>query len=154
MIMSTINNDTELRQALKQLDHKQLRETGAGFVGSVLHLCGDKRVSHAVDVARNSDASDDELLAAYKSARVATVDSRTRCGADCNWDEQAAHFVARASAAMVAPEGACKAADPPWQVVMSCRMAQNCALIAADDDSINDESENQYRIMNDYLNSR
>ncbi len=152
--MSTINNDAELRQALKQLDHKQQRETGADFVASVLHLSSDKRVSHAVDVARDSDASDDELLAAYKSARVATVDSRTRCGADCNWEEQAAHFVARGSAAMVAPKGVCKASDPPWQVVMSCRMAQNCALIAADDDSINDESENQYRIMNDYLTSR
>ncbi|MEA3302213.1 MAG: hypothetical protein U9Q75_02955 [Pseudomonadota bacterium] len=151
--MSTIDNDADLRKALKQLNHEQLRETGADFVASVLHLSSDKRVAHAVDVARNSDASDDELLAAYKSARVATVDSRTRCGADCNWEEQAAHFVARASAAMVAPEGVCKAADPSWQVVMSCRMAQNCALIAADDDSINDESENQYCIMNDYLNS-
>ena len=148
-----ISNDTEFRQALKKLDLKQLREIGAGFVGSVLHLNKDQRVMHAVDIAKNSDASDDELLAAYKAARVATVDSRTRCGADCNWEEQAAHFVARASAAMVAPEGVCKAADPSWQVVMSCRMAQNCALIAADDDSSNDESENQYRIMNDYLAS-
>jgi len=151
--MSTINDDTEFRRALKKLDRDQLREIGAGFVQNVLHLNKDKRVARAVDVARNRDASDDELLAAYKAARVATVDSRTRCGADCNWEEQAAHFVARASSAMVAPEGMCKAADPPWQVVMSCRMAQNCALIAADDDSINDESGNQHHIMNDYLNS-
>ena len=149
-----ISNDNEFRQALKKLDIEQLRKLGAAFVESVLHLNNDPRVMRAVEVARNMEVSDDELLAAYKSARVATVDSRTRCGADCNWDEQAAHFVARASAAMVAPEGVCKAADPPWQVVMSCRMAKNCALIAADDDSINDESENQYRIMNDYLNSQ
>ncbi len=149
--MMKISNDNEFRQALKKLNMEQLREIGAGFVENVLHLNNDKRVAHAVDVARNRDASDDELLAAYKAARVATVDSRTRCGADCNWDEQAAHFVARASAAMVAPEGVCKASDPPWQVVMSCRMARNCALIAADDDAVNDESENQYRIMNDYL---
>ena len=152
--MSTINDDIEFRRALKRLDRDQLREIGAGFVQNVLHLNKDKRVARAVDVAKNRDASDDELLVAYKATRVATVDSRTRCGADCNWEEQAAHFVARASAAMVAPEGVCKAADPPWQVVMSCRMAQNCALIAADDDSSNNESENQYRIMNDYLNSQ
>ena len=152
--MTTITNDTEFRQALKKLDLKQLREIGAGFVEGVLRLNKDQRVMHAVEVARNSEASDDELLAAYKAARVATVDSRTRCGADCNWEEQAAHFVARASAAMVAPEGMCKAADPPWQVVMSCRMARNCALIAADDDSSNDESEKQYLIMNDYLASQ
>ena len=152
--MMTITNDAEFRQALKKLDIEQLRELGAAFVESVLHLNKDKRVARTVDVAKNRDASDDELLAAYKAARVATVDSRTRCGADCNWEEQAAHFVARASAAMVAPQGVCKAADPPWQVVMSCRMAQNCALIAADDDSSNDESENQYRIMNDYLASQ
>ena len=152
--MSTINDDIEFRRALKRLDRDQLREIGAGFVQNVLHLNKDKRVTRAVDVAKNRDASDDELLVAYKATRVATVDSRTRCGADCNWEEQAAHFVARASAAMVAPEGVCKAADPPWQVVMSCRMAQNCALIAADDDSSNNESENQYRIMNDYLASR
>ncbi|HBH34879.1 MAG TPA: hypothetical protein DDW45_00205 [Gammaproteobacteria bacterium] len=152
--MTKISNDTELRQALKKLDRMQLREVSAAFVESVLHLSSDKRVANAIDVARNRDSSDDELLAAYKAARVATVDSRTRCGADCNWEEQAAHFVARASAAMVAPEGVCKAADPPWQVVMSCRMAQNCALIAADDDSANDESENQYRVINDYLDSQ
>ena len=78
----TITNDTEFRQALKKLDLKQLREIGAGFVGSVPHLNKDQRVMHAVDVARNSDATDDELLAAYKAARVATVDSRTRCGAE------------------------------------------------------------------------
>lgn len=152
--MTKICNDSEFRQALKKLDKEQLREIGAGFVESVLHLNKDKRIARAVEVARSRDASDDELLAAYKAARVATVDSRTRCGADCNWEEQAAHFVARASAAMVAPEGVCKAADPPWQVVMSCRMAQNCALIAADDDSSNNESENQYRIMNDYFASQ
>lgn len=152
-IMAEITSDSEFRAVLKRLDILQLREVGSRFLKSVLPLNSDERVAHAVAVSSNREASDDELLAAYKAARVATVESRTRCGADCNWEDQAAHFVARASAALVAPEGMCKAADPSWQVVMSCRMARNCAQIAVDDDISEGENVNQYRILNDYLSS-
>jgi hypothetical protein len=149
--MSAIRKDSELKQALHQLDPVKRRDVCAGFVDSVMSLNTAKRVTHAIATAHDPDAGEDELLAAFKAARAATVESRTRCGADCNWDEQAAHFVARATAAAVAPEGHCKAPDPPWQVVMSCRMARNCALIEADDDSDNAENEVQYKIMNDLL---
>ena len=149
--MSAISKDSELKQALHQLDPVRRRGVCAAFVDSVLALNTDKRVARAIATARDPDAGEDDLLTAFKAARAATVESRTRCGADCNWDEQAAHFVARATAAAVAPEGHCKAPDPPWQVVMSCRMARNCALIEADDDGDNAENEVQYKIMNDRL---
>lgn len=149
--MSTIANDAELKRVLHELDPVTLRDVCARLVENLADLNDDHRVRHALQLAHDPDASPDTLMAAFKAARVATVDSRTRCGADCNWLEQAAHFVARATAAAIAPEGQCKAADPPWQVVMSCRMARNCALIANDDDSVNTENEAQYRIVNDCL---
>lgn len=151
--MQTIENDKDLRAQLNSLDMVQLRQLGAQFVSSVLELNDDPRVIRAVELGKKQDVSDEELEAVYKSARAATVESRTRCGADCNWDEQAAHFVARATAAAVAPAGKCQAPDPPWQVVMSCRMARNCALIAKDDDSTNPETEMQYKIINEFLQS-
>lgn len=152
--MAQIDNDKDLREKLKSLDAVQLRRLGAQFVHSVLDLNDDHRVNRAIEAADRAEISSEELEEAYKGARAATVESRTRCGADCNWDDQAAHFVARATAAVVAPKGKCKAPDPPWQVVMSCRMARNCALIAKDDESDNSENETQYRILNDFLESQ
>ena len=149
--MSMIANDAQLRKALHALDPVQQREVCARLVENVAALNNDHRVEHALQVAHNPEAAAEELMSAFKAVRVATVDSRTRCGADCNWLEQAAHFFARATAAALAPEGQCKAADPVWQVVMSCRMARNCALIEADEDAVNAENEAQYGIVNDYL---
>jgi hypothetical protein len=152
--MTQISNDKDLRGKLKTLDAAQLRLVGAQFVRNVLEYCNDHRIVRALEVAGATDRSEEELEDAYKGARAATVESRTRCGADCNWDDQAAHFVARATAAVVAPKGKCKAPDPPWQVVMSCRMARNCALIAKDDESENAENETQYHILNDFMESQ
>jgi len=149
--MAEINSDKQLRAALHALDTIKRRDVCASLVDNVASFNRDHRVVHALQIGHTADAADDEVMAAFKAARAATVDSRTRCGADCNWQDQAAHFVARATAAAIAPEGQCKAADPPWQVVMSCRMARNCALIEADDDSVNTENEAQYRIVNDAL---
>ena len=148
--MSQISNDSQLRAALHELDAFRRRDVCARIVESVAAMNSDHRVGRALQTAHDPEATADELMAVFKAARAATVDSRTRCGADCNWRDQAAHFVARATAAAVAPEGQCKAADPPWQVVQSCRMARNCALIEADDDSVNTENETQYQILNDY----
>ena len=152
-MMEPINSDKQLRAALHGLDPVKRRDVCASLVDNVVAMNTDHRVSQALQAGHNPDTSPSELMAVFKAARAATVDSRTRCGADCNWRDQAAHFVARATAAAVAPEGQCQAADPPWQVVMSCRMARNCELIEADDDSINAENEAQYRIVNDFLSA-
>ncbi len=149
--MTQISNDHQLREALHALDAFECRDLCARLIENVASMNSDHRVARALKLAHDAEAPADELMAVFKAARAATVDSRTRCGADCNWHEQAAHFVARATAAAVAPAGQCKAADPPWQVVQSCRMARNCALIEADDDSVNTENEVQYQILSDYL---
>lgn len=151
LAIQKISNDAELRSALKQLNDEDTREVGALFVDSVLFLNTDSRVARAIKMAHDPDASPEELEDVFKASKRAMIDSRTRCGADCDWDDQAEHFVARAATAVVAPEGQCAAKDPIWQTVQSCRMARNCALIAADDDSANPEAQNQYDIINKYL---
>ncbi|MCP3869225.1 MAG: hypothetical protein GY703_14210 [Gammaproteobacteria bacterium] len=145
--------DKEFRALLHSLEAEQMRQVGVRFVKSVVEYCDDRRVTRALEVAVKPEVTEEELEEAHRGVRAATVESRTRCGADCNWDDQAAHFVARATAAVVAPRGQCKAPDPPWQVAISCRMARNCALIAGDDDTMNVENETQYRILHEYLES-
>ena len=154
MTVAEVTNDKEFRSQLHSLDEAQFRQVGVRFVRNVLELNDDRRVARALDVASDPNVTTEELDEAYKAARAATVYSRTRCGADCNWDDQAAHFVARATSAVVAPKGQCKAPDPLWQVVMGCRMARNCALIARDEDLENPESTMQYRILNEFMESR
>jgi hypothetical protein len=151
--MTRFSNDNDFRESLNALPADQVRKVTAQFVERLLHLNDDKRVADAIHLAKQPEIGAAEQLRVFNAARSATVESRTRCGADCNWDDQAAHFIARASAAVIAPEGKCQAADPVWQVVMSCRMAQNCALIAADDESVNQENEHQYRILEEFLNA-
>jgi len=151
--MTSYNDDSEFRQTYNALDETNKRVVGAKFVENVLPLCDDRRVNQAITTALVPDASKEELLNAFKGAKAATIEARTRCGADCDWNEQAVHFVAKAAMALVAPEGQCKADDPPWQVVMSSRMARNCALIAADDDSENPEKETQYKLLAKHLKS-
>lgn len=151
LAITQVTNDTELRAILKKLSKPHQREVGALFVDSVLSLNDDPRVSRAIDTAHNAEATAEELEVVFKAVKRAMIDSRTRCGADCDWDDQAVHFVARAATAVVAPEGQCAAKDPLWQTVQSCRMARNCSLIAKDDDSPNPEAHNQYAIMNQFL---
>lgn len=146
-----ISNDTDLRKALKTLSLGQKREIGARFVDNVIFLNNDSRVVRANKMAHDKEASKEELEDVFKAVKRAMIDSRTRCGADCDWDDQAVHFVARAATAVVAPEGQCAAADPLWQTVQSCRMARNCALISKDDDSDNPEAGMQYEILEKYL---
>ena len=153
--MKTIGDDTEFKQALQNLDHTQQRIVAALFVEHVLAMSNDDRLSRIVSIAKNNSASADELAIALKSARAATFDSHTRCGAEGNWTEQAGYFVARAMVAAVTPQAQSKAGGQAWQAAMSCRMAQTSMLIDHDDTSANNTSnEWQYQILTDYLNSK
>jgi hypothetical protein len=42
---------------------------------------------------------------------------------------------------------------PAWQAAMASRMAKTCEAIVTGDDSLGRESEEQYRILVDFLNS-
>lgn len=150
----SVSNDKALRAVLKELSDQDKREVGALFVDSVLLLNDDPRVSRAIKMAHDKAALPEELEVAFKAVKRAMIDSRARCGADCDWKDQAEHFVARAATAVVAPKGQCAAKDPIWQTVQSCRMARNCALIAEDDDSTNPEAQHQYAIINAFLTIR
>ena len=72
------------------------------------------------------------------------IDGHTRCGAECDWNDQAAYFVARAAQSALDDNAA-------WQAAMSSRMARNSAMIASEDNSTNPEIAKQYDILNNYL---
>jgi hypothetical protein len=152
--MSKINNETEFRQALAALDFAQQREVGARFVENVLALSHDERIRNAVLVTRNPDASAGEIESALKATKRVVLERYTNCGADCDWNEQAAYFVARAAAACLSSPMHGRGKGPALQAAVNCRMASTCASIEAEEESLlTDESDQQYRILSEYLES-
>lgn len=151
--MARISNDTEFKQALAGLEITRQRLVAARFVESVMSLSGDERIARVLKAATNPDATESELATAFKEAKAVTIDTYAHCGADGDWSEQAGYFVARAATASVTPEAQCKVGGPALQAAMSCRMARTCESINADESSSNQESEQQYRILTEYLNS-
>jgi len=151
--MTQISNDIEFRKAIDSLDFTKQRVLAGLLVKNVLELCDDKRITHVVETAINTDASDAELAAALKEARATTMDCHTRCGAEGDWKAQAGYFVARAATAAVTPESQSKGGGPAWQAAMSSRMARTSMLIDVEESATSNESEQQYQILSDYLNS-
>ena len=151
--MSQITNDTEFKQAIKDLDASRQRLLAARFVEHVLPLNTDERIARIVKVAADNAASANELSNALRTAKAATFDSHTRCGSEGNWKEQAGYFVSRAAVAALTPCEQCSSGSPAWQAAMSSRMARTSMEIDAVDMSTTDESEQQYKILSDYLNS-
>jgi len=151
--MSQITNDTEFKRAIKDLDTSRQRLIAARFVEHVLPLSTDERIARVVKVAADNEASADELSNALRTAKATTFDSHTRCGSEGNWTEQAGYFVSRAAVAALTPCEQCSSGSPAWQAAMSSRMARTSMQIDADDMSTSNESEQQYQILSDYLNS-
>ena len=152
--MPEITDNEAFRKAIKDLECSKQRPLAALFVENVLSLSKDERIPRVIAVAAAERPSQGELDAALRSAKAVIIDSHTRCGTDCNWEEQAGYFVARAAAASVAPENKCVAGGAAWQAAISCRMARTCAAIDADDQgTVKDESEQEFRILNEFLNS-
>jgi hypothetical protein len=149
--MSTISNDKEFKTALESHNVAAQRALAARFIKNVMSLSTDKRIPSVVKAAEDQQATDDELQAAAKSAKAAVMDCYTRCGADADWAAQAGYFVARAAAAAVAPADQVKG-GPAWQAAMSSRMARTAQLIESGDSAVSQESEQQYRILSDYIN--
>lgn len=151
--MTTITNDIEFRKALEGLDYSQLREVAGMFVQNVMDLSCDDRIKRVVKVASDAEATADELASALKSAKAAMIDCHARCGAEGDWRHQAGYFVARAATSALTPEGQCRSGGPAWQAAMSSRMARTSIEIDSGDDSPSEESEQQYHILSNYLNS-
>ncbi len=146
----TISNDSEFKAALVNLSGARQRQAAARFAENVLALSSDKRVRSAVEIAKRADIPADELAAAFKSAKAASVDSFTQCGKECDWNSQAGHFVAEAALACVQPAAA--GVNPAWEAAMHARMARTCESIAAGRGTDNSEAAAQYRILTEFLN--
>ena len=152
--MSDINNDADFKRILLGLGVLQQRQVAAIFVEHVLLLSGDKRLDRVIKTVADTEASEDELSGALKSARAATFDHHARCGAEGHWSDQAGYFVARAAVAAATPPAQSRVGGAAWQAAMSARMAHTSMLI--DDDSsqqtAHTECEWQYQTLSDYLN--
>ena len=71
--MSQISNDEQFKQKLQGLDAVQQRIVAAMFVEHVISLCSDERINSVIKVASNSNASEDEISNALRSAKAATI---------------------------------------------------------------------------------
>ncbi len=150
-VLASVNSDAELKQALAGLDAVQRRQVSAQFVNNVLVLTDDDRIARAITKALDQSAVEEELEDVYRVLQRAMIDSRTRCGADGDWAEQAAHFVSRAANAVFVAAKEADSADPFWQVVQNCRVARTCSMIANSGEGENPEVAAQYRILNEFL---
>lgn len=150
--MTEISNDREFRAALDSLDAVQQRLVAAGFVKNVLQLCTDARIERLLEIAADPEASDAALAEALRTARATTFDCHTRCGSEGDWLEQAGYFVARAAVAALTPLGQIPGSIA-WQAAMSARMAQTSKSIVTGENTAEQESENQYRLLASFLNS-
>jgi len=148
--MSRISNDAEFRKALDGLDATRQRLVAARFVENVMALGSDERIARVMRVAGNSEASEDALAEALKTARATTFACHTRCGAEGDWSEQEGYFVARAATAALTPV-AQMPSGPAWQAALSSRMAQTSKAIVTGDDTAGQETEQQYRILSEFL---
>jgi len=146
-----ISNDSEFKAALSFLSGTNRRRVAAHFSENVLSLSKDARIKGAIDAAKRADITPAELAAAYQTARAASVESYTRCGRECNWNDQASHFVAEAGVACVQPDK--PGANPAWDAAMQARMARTCETIATGRGTDNAEAAAQYRILAEFLNS-
>ncbi len=144
-----ISNDSEFKAAMSTLSPDRQRLAAARLVANVLPLCKDPRIKGAVTAARREDITDAELAAMYQAAKAASVDSYTECGRECDWNNQAGHFVALAALSCVMP--AREGANLCWEAAMQARMARTFETIAAGAGTENHEADAQYRILAEFL---
>jgi hypothetical protein len=146
----TIRNDRDFKATLAGLPDAQQRQVAARFVRRVFPLSNDFRIKAALELAERADIDQAELASAHHAAKAACVESYTQCGHECNWNSQAGHFVAQAAVACIRP--ATEGDNLAWDAAMQARMARTCATVADGAGTENREAEEQYRILEAYLN--
>ena len=150
--MPKIENDHELREALKALGADRQRLLGARFAQGVVHLSKDERVNRAIDTGMRADATPAEIEDAYRAAKGYATRTYTDCGKDTDWLAQADHFVAAAAAAALAPESQqAERQVPAWKAAVQARMAVNCAMMESEEANEAAAAERQYAIANAFL---
>jgi hypothetical protein len=145
-----IGNDKEFKAALAGLPVAKQRQVASRFAQRVFDLSNDVRVKAALEVAGRPEISDAELTVVSSAANTARVESFTQCGKETDWAAQAGLFVAKAAVACVgapAPGG-----NLAWDAAMQARMARTCQSVATGEGTENREAEEQYRILEAFLN--
>ncbi|MDP1644925.1 MAG: hypothetical protein Q8K35_05080 [Thiobacillus sp.] len=146
-----ISNDKAFKAALAGLPTARQRQAAARFVQRVFPLSNDVRIKAALEVAGRADVGDAELAVVSQAANTARVESFTRCGRETDWSAQAGHFVAKAAVACVKPAESSETLA--WEAAMQARMARTCQTVADGSGTENREAEEQYRILEAFLNS-
>jgi hypothetical protein len=152
----------EFKDALEALSLDQQRIIAARFVGDVLDLTDDESLKHAQQIASRKDATPEELMAAYHSARHVAVKSGIHSEWELvDWHKQAEHFVAKACAESLAPaHHGVKWRHLAWNVAHHCRMARTCASIdheqerpslAKAEAALNKQIETQFELLRQFL---
>lgn len=151
--MNRITNDREMKLALERLDSVQLRLVGAAFVGGIMDLCQDENMRRGLEVAKDPEASGEDLKTAQKPVKVSTLNSHARCGAEGDWYDQANYFIGRALLCLLGCQDPKRSREknPAWQVAMTCRMARLSGELHEDNESPDQESRNQYAILSSFL---
>ena len=151
--MSAVHNDQEFRSTLDALDSRQQRRLGAAFVRSVQQLSDDPRITAVLTTADNLHSEEAQLKSAFLQAKSASLEAHTRCGAEGEWNGQAAYFVARAAEACVEPQVRSHGKGIAWKSAVSARMARTCLAVDSDTDAHDQERQAQYDILNNYLDA-
>ena len=145
-----ITNDKEFKAKLGELSATQQRQVAARFVQRVFGLSNDVRVKAALEVAMRPEISDAELTVVTAAANTARVESFTQCGKETDWGAQAGLFVAKAAVACVGAPA--PGSNLAWDAAMQARMARTCQTVATGEGTENREAEEQYRILEAFLN--
>ena len=133
--MSEIASIQALKKALSSLTHEQQRHVSSQFISLVLDLTDDANIKHVQQVAANPDATDTELMEAYKLARHAIIRSDSWGLVEVDMKKQAAHFVAEACAICLSPPSHIKGGhNLAWNTAHYCGCAQTCASIWHDEE--------------------
>ena len=145
-----ISNDKDFKASLAGLTTAQQRQVAARFVQRVFDLSKDVRVKAALEVAGRPEISDAELTVVSAAANTARVESFTQCGKETDWSAQAGLFVAKGAVACVGSPA--PGSNLAWDAAMQARMARTCQTVATGEGTENREAEEQYRILEAFLN--
>jgi hypothetical protein len=147
----SITHDKEFKLALASLPVERQRQVAAAFCRRVQDLSHDVRVKSALESAGRVDITEAELVLAAHAAHAARVDSFAQCGRDVGWTAQAGHFVAKA--AEVCVRIPVPGENIAWEAAMQTRLARTCQTVAEGLGTENTEAREQYRILENFLQS-
>lgn len=163
--MDRVSSGEQFKQSLSSLTLAQQRQVGARFIGNVLDLTDGRCTEQARKVAAKSDVSTEELEQAYRAVHTVYVATHPQSDlSELDFRKQAAHFVAEACMVCVAPTYEERDTHHLAERVAGyCRMARICSSIQHQEEypkfmdaevALKNEIDAQYRILNEFLESR